>query len=46
VDLENNFLQKPYTLKHLSRKIRAALEPSVSSANRPEKGLPKLDPSL
>jgi DNA-binding NtrC family response regulator len=27
VDLETNFLQKPYTLKQLSLKIRAALDP-------------------
>jgi hypothetical protein len=27
VDLETNFLQKPYTLKQLSLKIRAALTP-------------------
>jgi len=26
VDLETNFLQKPYSLKELSRKIRCALE--------------------
>jgi two-component system cell cycle sensor histidine kinase/response regulator CckA len=30
VDLETNFLQKPFTLKHLSRKIRMALNPSSS----------------
>jgi CheY-like chemotaxis protein len=30
VDLETNFLQKPYTLKQLSSKIRAALAPSVA----------------
>jgi two-component system, cell cycle sensor histidine kinase and response regulator CckA len=29
VDLETNFLQKPYTLKQLSLKIRAALTPHV-----------------
>jgi CheY-like chemotaxis protein len=29
VDLETNFLQKPYTLKQLSLKIRAALNPHV-----------------
>jgi PAS domain S-box-containing protein len=28
VDLETNFLQKPYTLKQLSEKIRAALRPT------------------
>jgi FixJ family two-component response regulator len=27
-DLETNFLQKPYTLKQLSLKIREALSPS------------------
>jgi hypothetical protein len=31
VDLETNFLQKPYTLKQLSLKIRAALDPNVSA---------------
>ena len=30
VDLETNFLQKPYTLKQLSLKIRAALTPHVT----------------
>ncbi len=30
VDLETNFLQKPYTLKQLSLKIRAALNPQVA----------------
>jgi len=30
VDLETNFLQKPYTLKQLSLKIRAALSPQVA----------------
>jgi two-component system cell cycle sensor histidine kinase/response regulator CckA len=29
VDLETNFLQKPYTLKQLSHKIRAALGPAT-----------------
>ncbi len=29
VDLETNFLQKPYTLKQLSLKIRAALDPNL-----------------
>ena len=29
VDLETNFLQKPYTLKQLSSKIRAALVPAA-----------------
>ena len=29
VDLETNFLQKPYTLKQLSSKIRAALAPAA-----------------
>ena len=28
VDLETNFLQKPYTLKQLSQRIRAALQPA------------------
>lgn len=32
VDLETNFLQKPYTLKQLSLKIRAAIGRSVGSA--------------
>jgi len=32
VDLETNFLQKPYTLKQLSQKARAALTPGGSSA--------------
>jgi len=32
VDLENNFLQKPYTLKQLSAKIRAALTHSTTPA--------------
>ena len=31
-DLETNFLQKPYTLKQLSGKIRAALSQSLPSA--------------
>jgi two-component system cell cycle sensor histidine kinase/response regulator CckA len=31
VDLEANFLQKPYTLKQLSLKIRAALDPTLST---------------
>ncbi len=31
VDLETNFLQKPYTLKQLSLKIRAALNPNVGN---------------
>ena len=30
VDLETNLLQKPYTLKQLSLKIRAALDPNLS----------------
>ena len=34
-DLETNFLQKPFTLKQLSSKIRAALGP-VSSSRTPE----------
>jgi PAS domain S-box-containing protein len=33
VDLETNFLQKPYTLKQLSHKIRAALRPRKIEAN-------------
>lgn len=32
VDLETNFLQKPYTLKQLSLKIRAALGHSLGAA--------------
>ncbi len=32
VDLETNFLQKPYTLKQLSLKIRAALSPGANPA--------------
>jgi two-component system, cell cycle sensor histidine kinase and response regulator CckA len=37
VDLETNFLQKPYSLKELSRKIRGALEtaPRPIAANAP-----------
>ncbi|PYX49722.1 MAG: hypothetical protein DMG79_07850 [Acidobacteria bacterium] len=35
LDLETNFLQKPYTLKQLSLKIRAALEPTLSQAATP-----------
>jgi len=35
LDLETNFLQKPFTLKQLSGKIRAALE-SVSPSSTPE----------
>ncbi len=35
VDLETNFLQKPYTLKQLSLKIRAALEPSLGATQFP-----------
>jgi DNA-binding NtrC family response regulator len=31
VDLETNFLQKPYTLKQLSIKIRTALNPLPSA---------------
>lgn len=31
VDLETNFLQKPYTLKQLSAKIREALDTKVAS---------------
>lgn len=34
VDLETNFLQKPYTLKQLSSKIRRALDMS-SPTSRP-----------
>jgi len=33
VDLETNFLQKPYTLKQLALKIRAALSPSTRDAD-------------
>jgi len=32
VDLDTNFLQKPYTLKQLSLKIRAALSPGANPA--------------
>ena len=35
VDLETNFLQKPYTLKQLALKIRAALSPSMRDADEP-----------
>lgn len=35
VDLETNFLQKPYTLKQLSSKIRKTLD-SANAAPRPE----------
>lgn len=31
VDLETNFLQKPYTLKQLSQKIRGALNHAASA---------------
>ena len=31
VDLETNFLQKPHTLKQLSSKIRAALDPTSAT---------------
>jgi len=34
VDLETNFLQKPYTLKQLSHKIRAALRPRKIEENK------------
>jgi len=34
VDLETNFLQKPYTLKQLSMKVRAALGHSPGAASR------------
>ena len=30
VDLETNFLQKPYTLKQLSQRIRASLQPAAA----------------
>jgi CheY-like chemotaxis protein len=33
VDLETNFLQKPYTLKQLSLKIRAALAPHTGDGD-------------
>src|SRR4029077_20139748 len=33
VDLEANFLQKPYTLKQLSLKIRAALAPRIGDGD-------------
>jgi DNA-binding NtrC family response regulator len=35
VDLETNFLQKPYTLRQLSSKIRRALDTS-SPASQPK----------
>ncbi len=35
VDLETNFLQKPYTLKQLSLKIRAALDPHLGTDECP-----------
>ena len=34
VDLETNFLQKPYTLKQLSLKVREALHQVKSAAAR------------
>jgi PAS domain S-box-containing protein len=37
VDLETNFLQKPYTLKQLSLKIRAALDPNLSVNQLPRR---------
>ena len=33
VDLETNFLQRPYTLKELSLKVRAALGHSAGAAS-------------
>jgi hypothetical protein len=33
VDLETNFLQKPYTLKQLSSKIRRALDVASPTPN-------------
>jgi two-component system cell cycle sensor histidine kinase/response regulator CckA len=38
VDLEVNFVQKPYTLRQLSRKIRTVIESSVLTATKPENG--------
>jgi two-component system, cell cycle sensor histidine kinase and response regulator CckA len=35
VDLETNFLHKPYTLKQLSLKIRAALDPNLGANQLP-----------
>ena len=34
MDVETNFLQKPYTLKQLSYKIRAALDPPASASEK------------
>ena len=38
VDLEVNFVQKPYTLRQLSLKIRTVLESSTLTATKPENG--------
>ena len=46
VDLETNFLQKPYTLKQLSRKIRAALDPLGNTTKPAENGASRLDAGL
>jgi two-component system, cell cycle sensor histidine kinase and response regulator CckA len=41
VDLETNFLQKPYTLRQLSRKIRAALEQGTACSDALNAGDPR-----
>jgi two-component system, cell cycle sensor histidine kinase and response regulator CckA len=41
VDLETNFLQKPYPLKQLAEKIRAALRSGPRVAQLEEVGNPK-----
>jgi two-component system, cell cycle sensor histidine kinase and response regulator CckA len=40
VDLETNFLQKPYSLKQLSQKIRSALDQNSSVIRSPDKIAP------
>jgi hypothetical protein len=37
VDLETNFLQKPYSLKQLSQKIRSALDQNSPVIQSPDK---------
>jgi FixJ family two-component response regulator len=46
VDLETNFLQKPYSLKQLSSKIRAALQATNSSNDHRPSGASERGPSL
>ena len=45
VDLEANFVQKPYTLRQLSLKIRATLNSSTGSDERPRTLGSSLPPS-